>query len=303
MNKLIYIAASLFLLCSIFTISLFAEGVIIDYIEGVVEKKEGAKWIELFEDDEIDIKSVIRLKNKSMAELSGDDISITLIQPGTYNLKDIIEKSRKTNSYGIDEIVSSKFAALIEDSGDKETEGSVMGVRAANIEEEVDFIGDDIIANIFRTAKKKIAEKDYNKAIALLKDAYDWANEDNENILLYYIGFCYAKLQKEALAFTYLRDVKNKPDMPFYADYVILYGSLLMKSFAYEEALALFLDYIRQVPQVKTLEYQDIYYLSALCYIHLNNTEKTIAYLKKAKDLISDSETGKKAVSLLKEFG
>jgi tetratricopeptide (TPR) repeat protein len=286
----------------VFNFPLLAEDFLIDYLEGELEKKEGSKWVELFEADTVESNAIIRLKDDSMVELSGDDLNITLIRPGTYNLEQITKDSRKSDSYGLDDIVSSKFAALSKDLKDEKTEGGVMGVRAAKIEDEVDFIGDEIIENLFIISKQKMSDGDYEGAISLLNDALDWGTDENESILLYYIGFCYSNLGFEALAISYLMDVDIDSDMPFYADYVFLFGSLLMKSYAHEDALALFLDYLDKSTKDDSFEYQTIHYLTALCYIQLDNSKEAEKFLKMTKQINQNTDTGKKAASLLRNL-
>lgn len=288
-------------LFALFTFPLYSQVLSVDYLEGKVEKKEGSKWIELFKDDTLEIQSTIRLQKGSMIELSGNNINITIIKPGTYNCKKIVEESRKTDSFGIDDILASKFAALTEDAENNDSD-AVMGVRAADIEKETDFIGDEIIEEIFRVAKKKIAKEDYKGALSLLEEAYDLGDETNESIFLYYIGYCYNQLGYEARAITYLMDVSIGPEMPFYPEYVMLFGSLLMRSFALQDALALFLDYIKASGQSDLPENQDIHYLTALCYIQMDDLEKAYTFLDKAKTIDPGTETGKKAESLLKDL-
>ena len=281
---------------------LLAEDFLIDYLEGELEKKEGSKWIELFETDTVESNAIIRLKSDSMVELSGKDLNITLIRPGTYNLEQITMDSKKSDSYGLDDIVSSKFAALSKDLEDEKSEGGVMGVRAAKIEDEVDFIGDEIIENLYIISRQKMKDGDYEGAISLLNDALEWGTDENESILLYYIGFCYNNLGFEALAISYLMDINIDQDMPFYPDYVFLFGSLLMKSYAHEDALALFLDYIGESTKDDSFEYQSIHYMTALCYIQLDNSKEAEKFLKKTEQINQNTETGKKAASLLRNL-
>ena len=75
-----------------------------------------------------------------------------------------------------------------------------------------------------------------------------------------------------------------------------------MKSFAYDDALALFLNFIREIDRDDSFEYQSIYYLTALCYVQLNKMEDAVKFLKKTEKINSNTETGKKAASLLKNL-
>jgi len=277
---------------------LSADEFFIDYLEGNLEIKEGSKWIELNEDDSIDISAVLRLEKESMAELSGGNINITLIKPGTYVLEQIVKETQKAASYGIDDILSLKLAAIADDSSDDSGSAS-MGVRAANMDEELDFIGDEIIQNIFKVAKKRIEEGKFKDAISLLDEAYELGDLTIESILLYYIGYCYSNLGSEVQAISYLQDVDADSDVPFYSDYVILYGSLLMKSFAYSDALALFSDYIKNMEQSDSQEMQQVYYLASLCYIYTDDVDRAAVYLSKAEKINPESATGKKAQVLL----
>lgn len=283
--------------------SLWAEKLRVEYLEGTLEAKEGKNWVELFTDDLIDSNSVVRLSPESLVELSGGKTIITLMKPGIYNLADILKQARNSDSYGFDSMVTMKLKAIIDETAEDGQETN-MGVRANAVE---DYIDDDVIQELFDLADEEMKKENYDKAIRLFKDAIDAVEitdpgADSMHMFYYYIGYCHSQKGEDTKALSYLIKIDVDTEAPYYADYVLLYGKLLIKSFAYSDAIILFTDYISKNKNNKSPILQDVYYLVSICYINLETIPEALIHLKKAEDLAPGSEVGRKARDIINKL-
>lgn len=282
--------------------ALWAEKLLVEYLEGMLEAKKGKTWIEVFTDDFIDADAMIRLAPDSLVELFGDNTRITLIKPGIYNIAEIIKATRDVDSYGLDSIISMKLKTIIDDAG--EGQESNMGVRANKVTE---YIGDDIVQDMFDLAEEEMKKENYDKAIRLFKDtinAVEVTDPGAESIQMfqYYIGYCHFRKGEDTQAMSFLMKIDVDPYAPYYTDYVLLYGKLLMKSLAYTDAITLFNGYIAKNKNEETLFLQDVYYLISICYINQDMLPEALHHLKKAEKLDPESEVGQKVHNIIKKL-
>jgi tetratricopeptide (TPR) repeat protein len=277
-----------------------AETLYVEYLEGTLEIKKGKSWIELFTDDMINADAVIRLSPKSLVELTGENTSITLMKEGVYQLADLIKETETMDSYGLDNMISMKLKTIVEETGAGQE--SNMGIRAKEVE---DYIGDKIIEDLYKLADAELKKGSYDNAIRLFTNAIEAAETTDPwapsiQMFHYYIGYCYFQKGEETKALSRLMNIDVDNDAPYYTDYVLLYGKLLMKSFAYDDALVLFNKFLSGKKSEESPVLQDIYYLISLCHINLDTEADALTYLKKAKKLDPSSEVGKKAEDIIK---
>jgi tetratricopeptide (TPR) repeat protein len=290
----------LLILFLFFTSTFFGEEIVVTYLEGVLEMRVGTTWEIISEEDSVKPDAVLRLSDHAIAELTLNDICITIVQQGIYNLGDMIEESKKTESYGLDAIFTSKVLAIFSDTDEKNLKESQAGVRAEKVEDEIGWIDDTDTLLLLESGRKKINKGDYQEAVKDFKDALENALCVKESMLLFYIGYCYDRMGKEAIALSYLTDMDISADEPFYPDYVLLFGKLLVKSFAYEEALELFTDFFKQTVVTEEQTLQGISFLTSICYMQLGNHHEAKTYFLKTKEINPSSDVGKQALELLR---
>lgn len=279
--------------------SIYADTLTVDYIEGIVELKEESEWVELFPDDQIPSTSVIKLEESSFIELTNNDARFSLIQPGLYHMEKIIQESGKINSFGIDTILTQKMSAIMSDNDSNVDGESSMGVRGDAVEMEMEWMDDDILNDFLETGKAKIKEKKYEDAVYIFKEALNWADEEQEVLFFYYIAFAYNELGNYGIASSYIKNVHFEMDVPVYQDYIVLLGKLFICSFAYNEALNVFKNYLTHYENPALYTAQVVYYLSSICHMNLGNTDSAIDSLKKTKKINPSNEIGKLAEETL----
>ena len=122
------IAAILLILIS--AIPLVAEDLLVEYVEGTLELREGSStWVELFIGDMIPENSLIRLSDNGFVELSTQNITVTVSDPGTYDTRSLLRSGQKIASWDIGSVVNSKLSKLVTPGQQGET--AIMGVRGA----------------------------------------------------------------------------------------------------------------------------------------------------------------------------
>ncbi len=92
---------------------LYAEDLMVEYLEGILEVGQGSNWIEVDIGDTIPQNSYLRLSDNGLAELSAGAITITLNEDGTFSAENLLTSGREVAAWNIAGLVNSKLARLI----------------------------------------------------------------------------------------------------------------------------------------------------------------------------------------------
>lgn len=263
----------------------------VEYLEGILEVGQGSNWIEVDIGDTIPKDSYLRLSDNGLAELSAGAITITLNQDGTFSTENLLSSGRETAAWNIAALVNSKLGRLI--SPDQQQGDAVMGVRgAAAGDEELTWVEEG--EEYLEQGKELIRTGDYKEAREVLQEGADYSFSDEEKEEYnFYIASAHALEGKSAPALLMLTDMKTESSAPYYSDYVLLKGKLLIESLAYKKALLLFDQYLKKPDRSETT--QLIYFLSALCNQRLENRRDAISNLEAAYEINNSSEYGRAA--------
>jgi len=146
--------------------------------------------------------------------------------------------------------------------------------------------------------KEFILAGDYEEAREVLQEGADYSFSDEEKAeYTFYIASTYALEGRNAPALLMLADMKTDSSAPFYSDYVLLKGKLLIEGLAYKKALLLFNEYLKNPDRGETT--QLIYFLSALCNQRLENRQGAIRNLEAAYKINNTSEYGRAAKRMM----
>ena len=269
-----------------------AENLMVEYLEGILEVDQGSNWIEVDIGDTIPQNSYLRLSDNGLAELSAGAITITLNQDGTFSAENLLSSGREVAAWNISSLVNSKLGRLI--SPDQQQGTAVMGVRGAAAGEEEELTWVEEGEEYLEQGKELIRTGDYKEAREVLQEGadYSFSNEEKEEYN-FYIASAYTLEGKSAPALLMLTDMKTESSAPYYSDYVLLKGKLLIESLAYKKALLLFDQYLKKPDRSETT--QLIYFLSALCNQRLENRRDAISNLEAAYEINNSSEYGRAA--------
>jgi hypothetical protein len=264
----------------------------VEYLEGILEVDQGSNWIEVDIGDTIPQNSYLRLSDNGLAELSAGAITITLNQDGTFSAENLLTSGREVAAWNISSLVNSKLGRLI--SPDQQQGTAVMGVRGAAAGEEEELTWMEEGEEYLEQGKELIRTGDYKEAREVLQEGADYSFSDEEKEEYnFYIASAYALEGKSAPALLMLTDMKTESSAPYYSDYVLLKGKLLIEGLAYKKALLLFDQYLKKPDRSETT--QLIYFLSALCNQRLENRRDAISNLEAAYEINNSSEYGRAA--------
>jgi len=289
---------NIFIIILLFVIIMWssADNLTLVYAEGEVFQYDGGSWYEIYIGDPIDNSSTIKIGSDSMVEIDSDGNTLLLNKPGTYKLGDLISKRTTISSWGNNPVFK-KFL-----SGDNKRSGvqtAVMGVRGSATEtDDVEWLSEDSM--IIDEAITMIGEGDFNSAINLLNDEIEVAFDEELSEYNYYLGYSYYMMGASGQALSHLDKVESDYDTEYYPDFVVLKGSLLLESLAYNDALDLFNEFLRNDDFSPTA--QAVNYLSATALKGLGNTSEAVKKLRITVKMNPDSDIGKSANTLLENM-
>ena len=292
MMKRFVLLACLILFASL---PLLAKDLLVEYVEGILELKEGANWAELNIGDMIPENSLIRLSGNGFAELSTQAFTVTLSDDGTYNTQSLLRSGQKIASWDIGSVVNSKLSKLITPGEQGQT--AVMGVRgAAADEDQLTWVEEG--GEYLEKGKQLLIDGLFDEAIPVFKEGAEWALTDEERYEhLFYTAYAHSQKGENAVALMMLEDMEAGIDSPFFPDYVLLKGKLLIENLGFNDALSLFTQYLKYPDMGETT--QVVHFLSAVCYQGLDKTAEARKSLEAAYKIDTSSEYGRAAKRMM----
>jgi tetratricopeptide (TPR) repeat protein len=277
-----------------------AQSLRVDYTEGLVELATASGWKELAPGDTLLPSARIRLDRGGFAELVQGGARISVSQPGTYLVSDLVNSSKKVASWKLSSVVGGKIKGAI--TGGEKSGTAVMGVRGAAAGEpaSVEWIESSGAEEAIAQGKALMDSGRYEEALKTFQKALGEAYAGEEGTLLYYQAEVYSLQGRTALALRTLNRVNVQPQESLYSDMVLLKGRLLLESLAFNDALELFDAQLRLNPEGDFA--QALLIMSSYSYRGLGLTGGAREALEKAQAMNASSELGKEAATLLKEL-
>ena len=288
------------ILLTLFTLPLFSQDLMVEYLEGYVEISSGYGWEELFIGDEIPADATVRVSENGFAELSAGAVTITISEDGTYLIKDLMGTSKEVASWGIGSLVSHKIKTALASTRGSE-QSAVMGVRGSiTSETQIDWMEEDEADEFLGQGKELFAAERYAEAVEIFKQGLEVADFEKEDLFLYYIAQSYTLMGEKALAIKTLSDTVFDHRSAMYTDLVLLKGSLLIESLAFQKALEIFTSHLQHYPEGGTA--QAILILSSFCYRGLKDLDLAKDSLQKAAAINPESELAREAKRMIREL-
>ncbi len=298
-GKPLYISAVLFI-SIVFAFPLFSQDLMVEYLEGYVEISSGAGWEELFIGDEIPADAIVRVSENGFAELSAaDGLTIAISEDGTYLIKDLMGASKEVASWGVGSLISHKIKTALASS--QGGQSAVMGVRGSiTSEAEIDWMEEDEADEFLGRGNELFTAERYVEAVEVFKQGLEVADFEKEDLFLYYIAQSYTLMGEKALAIKTLSDTVFDHRSAMYTNLVLLKGSLLIESLAFQEALEIFKSHLQHYPEGGTA--QAILILSSFCYRGLKDLDLAKDSLQKAVEVNPESELAREAKRMIWEL-
>ncbi len=278
------------------TAVIFCETIAVDYIDGKVEVLSNSKWTKIVSGDSLDTNSSIRLADGSLMEFEYNGSRISIVEGGTYNIKNLISSAKEVKSWGLLDIVGKKIEKTL--STDAASSSAALGVRGDETGlENIDWVLDESDADKVELARAYIVDEKYGDAISVLESYSDTAQADEMKQIRYYLAYARAMQGETAAALMDINKSGMAKEDPLYPDYVLLKGKLLLEGLSYKKALSLFDEYLVDAPQGPSA--QTVLILESFCYKGTGDKSKQKESLSKAEKLDPASAEGKQARRLL----
>ena len=285
------------------SVSVAAGDLIVGYVDGVLEVREGNAWYELFIGDAVDASDEIRLAADSQAELIAGSATIRLSRPGTYDVERLLEGVGRTATAGIGRMVLGRISRMTgrEDSPRQTVAG---GARASEAVTQTGptWAGGETVDELIVQGSELLSAGDLEDAYWVFQEAYEFAITDEEYARsLFYYGYASALVGRHLQAFDLLEELGPQPDTSHYASHVLVLGQLLLDSFAYEEAI----EYLMPLAEADGEEVQDIqsaWLLLGIAHEGLGRMDLARDHLRRARDMDPESEAARAADQLLADL-
>ena len=291
------------LLVSLLTASVFAQEIVVAYVDGLLDVREGNSWSELFIGDSLDPDDEIRLGSESYAELTNGRTTIKLSRTGTFEVSDLIEGTGRTESTGIAGLVLNRIGRLT-GRGEEPRDSVAGGARASEAArpDPLSWAGGETVSELVNEGVGYLNEGAYQDAYLVFQEAYDYAITDTEYAeALFYYGYASTLVDKSSQAFDLLEEVGPDPDTDYFASHVLALGQLLVESFAFDEAI----EYLTMLVEADDQEPEDIQsgqLLIGIAYDGLGRPAQARNYLREAVRTLPGTPTAGVAERLLEDL-
>jgi len=281
-----------------------AQNLRVEYSEGEVQVAAGSGWKDLNPGDSLPATAKIRLAADGLLDLAQGSTRLSVSQPGTYVVADLLAAAKKVSSWQLGQVVGTKLKGAV--SGTASVQGArastAGGARAGKAGEPapIEWVeaseSDEAIAD----GRYLMEAGRYDEALQVFQDALKKAEAGEAGTLTYYIASVHAHQSRTALALRSLDRVKLEPQEPMYGELVLLKGQLLLESLAFNDALALFTRQLQLNPAGDFA--QALLILTSYSYRGLGKNDGARESLQKAVRLNAGSELGQEASRLLSQL-
>lgn len=277
---------------------LSAQALGVTYVEGQADVRDGTAWKGLSIGDDVRPDASVRLGKGSYLELSSADAHLTVSQPGTYSVQDLLEGTKKLRSSGTGTALTNTFSRLL--SGPGRNQSVVMGVRGADQSksDETSWVTSDVEV-FLDDGRNYLASGDYGKAIEELQQALDAASDEEMPEAKYLIAYAYSLNGNTLDAVKEVSDLNPTGGEEWAPDFVLLKAKLLIDTNAFAQEVKWLVDNGAALSQ-DAQRGQVYYFLLALGYQGLSDAANAKANLAKTISISPSSDVGKAAAELAK---
>ena len=296
MNKgsFICLVTGLFVLLAL---HLPAQTVSVDYLEGYLEVRDGGSWREVYIGDVLDGDARVRLSDDGYAELSAGRAVITLAEGGEFVLSGYLQ-STTGGQVDIRSLLGSRVGAFTRQA--PRSTGTVGGVRGDIVEGESDedflmWAEEDDDALTRGNELYEIGE--YAEALDIYREGAKWETGPLRDELEFRTALCLLNLGQPREARGIIEGLNPAPEDPYWGDYMVVAGTLMIESGDFAGALGLSGAYLTSPGDGSYT--QEAYFLSALSRLGLGNTTGARKDLEACRDVDPGSDQAAAAEEML----
>jgi hypothetical protein len=214
---------------------LFAD-VVVEYVEGNVEARNGTRWSDVYIGDSIASAGAVRLGDGGYVELKDGSRVIKLTRPGTYEISALSSGTQRTASAGLGGLVLGRISRL---SGNQapQQDTAAGGARASEAVTTNQMQWAGSLESLVEEGVAFLEEGYYQDAYWAFEDAYGGALDAELPQLTFYLGYSSLMMGEVQAAAEWLEEYSPDASTPYYAVHVLALGQLLVESFAYQDAI------------------------------------------------------------------
>lgn len=205
---------------------LSAQNVTIQYVQGPVEQRINNGWTPVSIGEAITDSSLVCLGNGALMSFSFAGQYITLHDPGSYSLREVLGVSKILHSPVAFSVLKSSLGALLANSTVQPT--SVLGVRGLN---ENPLQGKAL--KYYEAATVSIRNYAYRIAEHQIKEALVAADPRAAPYLLYYLSYTYSLAGNTERALKIADEIRPEPSDRWAAELILLKAQLLLEQMAF----------------------------------------------------------------------
>lgn len=284
--------------------AILAQDVLVEYVEGVVDVRDGGAWNEVFIGDSVPTNATIRVGATGMVELRSAGKTFLLSQAGSYQLASIVEATQRNERVGVGAIARQRIRSFVGEQ--TSSDAVVAGVRAseAATRDEVDWAGGESVPELIAIGVSELDAGNYEDAYYTFYDAWEFAGSEELPRAQFYLGYSAYLIGEGSAALRYLRDPAPDPTTEYYDDHILTLAQIQVESFAFADAIDLLNPFIESVgagdtedADVPTL--QAAYLLAGLAYDGLGDGESARDNFQAAYELDPESDNAAVATALI----
>lgn len=283
---------------------LVAQEIVVGYVDGVLEVRDGNSWADLFIGDGLDPSDQIRLQADSYAELTTGQTTVKLSRRGTYEVSDLIEGTGRTESAGIAGLVLNRIGRLTGREEEQQEQTAAGGARASEAvnQNAPTWAGGESVDELIEEGVELLNDGAYQDAYYVFQEAYDYAITDAEYAkALFYYGYASTLVDKSAQAFDLLEEIGPDPQTDYFANHVLALGQLLVESFAYQEAIG-YLEMLEEADEQDPEDVQSAQLLMGIAYDGMGMVDEAETYLRRARQTVPGTAAADAADRLLADL-
>jgi len=284
----------------------FAQDLRVEYLDGLLEVSSGGSWRELRQGEKVAGTASVRLAVGALAELAAGELRVTLHQPGTYAVGSLLRAGRQSLAWGLGRLVKARFRTLFSAPTGSSHAG---GARAGEVQDPLaglDMMEDEEEAHQAAEQAQQAAVEEIRSLLAGARAgeaadaagrALERAGDAERPYLLFLLASARYLEGSSVAALQALEQVQAPEEVPWFPEYALLKGRLLLEAQAWREAQELFDRLLAGSPEPSTA--QPAWFLSAFCSLQLGDRLQARRRLERARDLEAGSEIGVQAKEML----
>lgn len=279
----------------------FAQDLLVEFVEGTVEYRAGAEWVEAFIGETIPSDTTIRVGDSSLVELRSAEESVLLSRPGSYALEAVLHTTHRNLSTGVASMVRSRVRKMVRDDAPPVT--AAAGVRAAEAlpDSIVTWAGGESVSDLIAEGILALDDEDYENAYVIFEEAREIAAPDEIDPTQFYLGYTAYLMGSAGEALALLERVNADPKAGFFHDHTLILAQLLVESFAYTDALKLLEEYVATGDPAPD-DLQVAHLLQGLAHNGRGEHDRAVEQLESARKIDPESENGRLAAALITEL-